>query len=87
MAQVQSASGMPLSVQDYVRYANPSAGGYPAFLIGVVTSVNAGAGTFNATYLVKDGTTGTSAAVVASTAHQLAQASGPGNSEVVAFSG
>ena len=87
MAQVNSASGMSLSVGDYVRYPNPSAGGFPAFLIGAVTSINAGAGTFNATYLTTSGGTGTSTNVVATTAHQLAQASGPGNSEVVAFSG
>lgn len=87
MASVNSAAGMPLNVTDYVRYPNPTAGQFPANLIGVITAVNAGAGTFNATYLKSDGTTGTSTAVVATTAHQLAQASGAGNAEVVAFSG
>lgn len=87
MAPVNSGGGIALNVGDYVRYPNPTAGAFPAFLIGVITVINAGAGTFNATYLTSTGTTGTSTAVVATTAHQLAQASGAGNSEVVAFSG
>ncbi len=84
---ITSAAGMNLSVGDYVRYPNPSAGAFPAFLIGVVTSTNPGANTFNATYLTSTGTTGTSTAIAGNTAHQLAQASGSGNSETVAFSG
>lgn len=87
MAFVTSAAGMPLNVGDYVRVPNPTAGQFPANLIGVVTAVNPGAGTFNLTYLTSTGGTGSIAGVVATTAHQLAQASGAGNSEVVAFSG
>lgn len=87
MSNVTSAAGMPLNVSDYVRYPNPTAGQFPAFLVGVITSLNSGANTFNSTYLKSDGTTGTSASVAANSAHQLAQASGAGNSETVAFSG
>ena len=76
--------GIAMNVGDYVRYPNPTAGGFPAMLIGVITGINAGAGTFNATYLTTTGTTGTSTNVTATTATQLAQASGPANAECVA---
>ena len=85
MASTNSANGIPLNVQDYVRYPNATAGTFPPYNIGVITSVNAGAGTINTTYLKKDGTTGTDTGIVATTAFQIAQSAGPGNAEANRF--
>lgn len=80
-----SANGMPINVTDYVRYPNPTAGAFPAFLFGVVTQTNSGANTINTTILNKDGTTtntGASAVGInANTVYSVANSGGPGNAE------
>lgn len=81
MASVNSAGGIPLNVQDFVRYPDATAGNVPSYKVAVITAVNAGAGTVNTTYLKKDGTTGTDTGIVATTCFQLVQAGGPGNAE------
>lgn len=81
MAQTPSANGQMLSVQDFVKYPNATAGTYPPFNIAVITAINPGAGTVNTTYLKKDGTTGTDTAILATTCVQIQQAGGPGNAE------
>lgn len=78
-SQVNDGNGIALSVQDYVRYPDATAGNVPAWKVAVITAINAGAGTINTTYLKKDGTTATDSAIVAITAFQFMQAGGPGN--------
>lgn len=81
-ASATSASGGQINVQDYVRYADTAATvGYPPFKIGVVTAVNGGAQTLSITFLKKDGTTGTDTGIVSTNCWQVAQASGPANSD------
>ena len=78
-AQVNDAQGIALSVQDYVRYADATAGDVPSWKVAVITSINPGAQTLGTTYLKKDGTTGTDTAQNANSVYQFMQASGPGN--------
>jgi hypothetical protein len=86
MAPVTSAAGMPINVGDIVRYIDSNASSFPgAVCVGIVTSINQGANTFNATYLKTGGTTGTSTGIVATTAHQLVATGGPANAECVAM--
>lgn len=78
-AQTNDGNGIALNVQDYVRYPDATAGNVPAWKVAVITAINAGAGTISTTYLKKDGTTSTDAAITAITAFQFMQAGGPGN--------
>lgn len=87
MATAQSANGMPLSIGDMVRIPNSASTSLTSnegSVIGMVTAVNAGANTISVFYMYMSSgtpTTATLTGIQASTALQLASASGPANAE------